>query len=66
MVQSTSPWVDARFAGSPSAVAEHLEHFRQADLDYVLCLFESEDLHDLLRQMRVFAEQVIPQFAGAG
>jgi alkanesulfonate monooxygenase SsuD/methylene tetrahydromethanopterin reductase-like flavin-dependent oxidoreductase (luciferase family) len=66
VVQSTSPWVDARFAGSPDAVVEHLERYREAGLEYALCLFESEDLDDLLREMRVFAEQVIPQFANAG
>jgi probable F420-dependent oxidoreductase len=66
VVQSTSPWVDARFAGSPDEIAQHLEQYRRAGLEYALCLFESEDLDDLLRQMRLFAEQVIPQFADAG
>ena len=44
-------------------MAEHLERYRQAGLEYALCLFESEDLDDLLRQMRIFAEQVAPRFA---
>jgi probable F420-dependent oxidoreductase len=66
VVQSTTPWMDARFAGSPDAIAQHLEEYRQAGLDYALCAFESEDLDDLLRQMRIFAEQVAPQFADAG
>ena len=66
IVQSTSPWVDGRFAGSPDAIAQHLEHYRQAGLEYALCAFESEDLDDLLRQMRIFAEQIAPRFADAG
>jgi probable F420-dependent oxidoreductase len=65
-VRSTSPWVDTRFAGSPDAIAQHLEQYRRAGLEYALCLFESEDLDDLLRQMRVFAEQVAPRFVEAG
>ena len=43
--------------GDPDAVAEHLERYRQAGLEYALCAFESEDLDDLLRQMRLFAER---------
>jgi probable F420-dependent oxidoreductase len=63
VVPSTSPWVEGRFAGSADAVAEHLERYRQAGLEYALCTFESEDLDDLLRQMRIFAEHVVPRFA---
>jgi probable F420-dependent oxidoreductase len=65
-VQSTSPWVTPRFAGSADAIAQHLEQYRRAGLEYALCSFESEDPDDLLRQMRIFAEQVAPQFAVAG
>ncbi len=65
-VHSTSPWVDTRFAGSPDAVAQHLEQYQQAGLEYALCQFESEDVDDLLRQMRLFAERVAPQLAAAG
>jgi probable F420-dependent oxidoreductase len=64
-VRSTTPMFRS-FAGSPDAVAEHLEGYRRAGLEYALCLFESEDLDDLLRQMRLFAERVAPQFADAG
>ncbi len=66
VVQSTSPWVEPRFAGSPDDIAQHLEQYRQAGLEYALCLFESENLDDLLRQMRLFAEQVAPRFVEAG
>jgi probable F420-dependent oxidoreductase len=65
-VRSTTPWMPASIAGSPDAVAERLARYRQAGLEYALCLFECEDLHDLLRQLRIFAEQVAPLFAEAG
>jgi len=65
VARSTTPWMPERFAGSPDAVAQHLHEYRRAGLDYALCMFESEGLDDLLRQMRIFAEQVAPQFAGA-
>ena len=64
-VRSTSPWVDARFTGNPDAIARHLEQYRRVGLEYALCLFESEDLNDLLRQMRIFAEHVAPRLATA-
>jgi probable F420-dependent oxidoreductase len=65
-VRSKTPGMPESFAGSPDAVAELLDQYRQAGLEYALCLFESEDLDDLLRQMRLFAEQVAPQFADSG
>jgi probable F420-dependent oxidoreductase len=65
-VRSTTPWMPESSAGSPDSVAQHLERYRQAGLEYALCAFESEDLDDLLRQMRLFAEQVAPQFKEAG
>jgi probable F420-dependent oxidoreductase len=63
VVRSTTPWMPTPFAGSPDIIAQQLEHYQQAGLAYALCLFESEDLDDLLRQMRIFAEQVAPRFA---
>jgi probable F420-dependent oxidoreductase len=66
VVQSTSPWMDARFAGNPDVIAQYLEEYGKAGLEYALCAFESENLDDLLRQMRIFSEQVAPQFADAG
>jgi len=65
-VRSTTPWLPESFAGSPDAVAEHLEAYRRASLEYGICAFESEDLDDLLRQMRIFAEHVAPEFAAFG
>ncbi len=46
--------------------AQHLEQYRRLGLEYALCLVESEDLEDLLRQMRHFAELSAPQFADTG
>lgn len=66
VVRSTTPWMPKSFAGSGDAVARHLEVYERAGLEYALCVFESEDLDDLLRQLRVFAEQVAPRFADAG
>lgn len=62
-VRSTAPWVEGRFAGNKDAIAQYLDAYRQAGLEYALVGFESEDLNDLLRQMRLFAEEVMPQFA---
>jgi hypothetical protein len=42
-----------------------LEQYPLAGLEYALCAFESEGVDDLLRQMRIFAEQIAPQFAEA-
>jgi hypothetical protein len=65
IVRSTSPWMEGRFAGSVDAVAEHLERYRRVGQEYALCAFESEDVEHLLRQMRVLAEKLIPQFTEA-
>lgn len=65
-VRSTTPWMPKSFAGSADAIAQHVEAYRRAGLEYALCGFESEDLDDLLRQLRVFAEQVAPRFPDAG
>jgi alkanesulfonate monooxygenase SsuD/methylene tetrahydromethanopterin reductase-like flavin-dependent oxidoreductase (luciferase family) len=66
IVQSTSPWVEGWFAGNADAMAEHLERYRQAGLEYALCAFQSEGLDDLLLQLRLFANRVAPQFTDAG
>lgn len=65
-VRSTTPWVPERVAGSPDTIVQHLERYRRAGLEYALCLFESENLNDLLRQLRLFAESVAPRFADEG
>lgn len=62
-VRSTTPWAPVSFAGSADAVAQRLEAYRKVGLECAVCGFESENLDDLLRQMRVFAEEVVPRFA---
>jgi hypothetical protein len=52
-------------AGSPDTIVQYLDQYRQVGLEYVICAFESEGVDDLLRQMRIFAEEVAPQFAEA-
>ena len=44
------------------ATAE-LDRYRQAGLDYLICDFVADGLDDLLRQMRVMAEQIMPALA---
>lgn len=58
-----SSWSQIIFTGSPEAIVQFLDQYRQAGLEYVICSFESEGVDDLLRQMRIFAEQIAPQFA---
>ncbi|MDQ3702585.1 MAG: TIGR03619 family F420-dependent LLM class oxidoreductase [Chloroflexota bacterium] len=65
-VLTTYPQQRPGVAGSPDAVAQYLEAFQQAGMEYALCAFASEGVDDLLRQLRVFAEEVAPRFAGAG
>jgi hypothetical protein len=65
-VQTKNPGLRLHLAGSPDEIVQGIEPYRQAGLDYAICLFESEDVDDYLRQIRVFAEQVVPQFAKAG
>ena len=65
-VPTTYPQLRPSVAGSPDAVAQHLEPFRQAGMEYAVCGFASEGVDDLLRQLRVFAEEVAPRFVDAG
>jgi probable F420-dependent oxidoreductase len=52
----------AHIAGSPETIAQVLNEYRQAGLEYLICLFEANTVEDLLHQMQVFAEQIAPQF----
>ena len=51
-------------SGTPDAIVEQLGPYRQAGLDYVVCIFSADSVDNILHQMQVFAEQVMPQFAG--
>ena len=64
-IQTKSAWAALHLAGSPAAIAQGIEQYQQAGLECLLCGFESESVDDLLRQMRIFAEQVAPHFAKA-
>jgi probable F420-dependent oxidoreductase len=50
--------------GTPAHVAAVLRQYQTAGLAYLICGFEADSLADYLRQVRVFAEQVIPQLGG--
>jgi probable F420-dependent oxidoreductase len=50
----------AHVAGSAEEVAQTLARYEQAGLEYLICDFVADDVEDLLRQMRVMAEQIIP------
>jgi probable F420-dependent oxidoreductase len=63
-VTTQSDWQVLNIAGSAEEVARYLEPFVVAGLEVALCAFESEGVDDLLRQMRVFAEEVAPRLAG--
>jgi hypothetical protein len=62
VANTNSQWAHISINGSPAEVAASFEQFRQAGLEYAICLFESEDLDDYLRQIQVFAEEIAPQF----
>ena len=52
-------------SGTPDAIVEQLEPYRQAGLDYVVCGFSADSVDNMLHQMQLFAEQVMPHFADA-
>jgi probable F420-dependent oxidoreductase len=54
---------DAHLAGSVDAVTAELDRYHQAGLDYLICDFVANGVDDLLRQMRVMAEQIMPVLA---
>jgi probable F420-dependent oxidoreductase len=53
------------FPGTPEMIVEQLTPYRQAGLEYVLCGFAADSVDNMLHQMQVFAEQVMPHFADA-
>ena len=52
-------------SGTPDAIVEQLEPYRQAGCEYVVCIFLADSMDNMLHQMQLFAEQVMPQFADA-
>jgi probable F420-dependent oxidoreductase len=57
--------VSRGIAGTPETIVERLEAYRQAGLEYVVCVFAGNRVDNMVQQMQVFAEQVMPQFVGA-
>lgn len=47
--------------GTPAQVAEVLRQYQAAGLDYLIVGLEADGVADYLRQIRLFAEQVMPQ-----
>jgi hypothetical protein len=54
---------EAHIAGSVDEVTAVLQRYRQAGLAYLICDFVADGVDDLLRQMRVMAEQIMPALA---
>jgi probable F420-dependent oxidoreductase len=50
--------------GTPETIVERLEAYRLAGLEYMVCVFAGEPA-GMVQQMQVFADRVMPQFAGA-
>ncbi len=55
---------NAHLAGRAEMIASALERYRQAGLEYLICDFVAESVDDLVRQMHVMAEDIIPQLTG--
>jgi probable F420-dependent oxidoreductase len=51
----------AHLVGPAEIIASAVERYRQAGLEYLICDFVAESVEDLVRQMRVMAEEIIPQ-----
>jgi probable F420-dependent oxidoreductase len=51
---------DAHVAGSVETVTAVLKEYRRAGLEYLICDFVADDVDDLVRQMRLMAEQIAP------
>jgi probable F420-dependent oxidoreductase len=49
--------------GYPEKIIQVLQEYQQAGLEYVICIFYADRVADLIEQMQVFAEQVVPQFS---
>lgn len=54
--------VSKGITGAPETIVERLEAYRQAGLEYAVCVFAGNRVENMVQQMQVFAEQVMPQF----
>ena len=55
------PDTDAHITGDIDAVTQTIEAYRQAGLDYLICDFIAHEVNDLLRQMELMAEHIVPR-----
>jgi hypothetical protein len=51
---------NVHLAGASEEITAALDAYRQSGLEYLICLFEADQLSDLLHQMQLFAETVVP------
>jgi probable F420-dependent oxidoreductase len=54
----------AQVAGSVEEMIATLQAYNQAGLEHLIATFKAQEMADLSRQMRVFAEEVMPTFVG--
>ena len=54
---------EAKIAGYPDQIIRQLKAYEEIGLEYLLCIFHVDKIHDQLEQMRLFAEQVMPHFS---
>ena len=50
-------------AGSAQEITATLRAYEEAGLEHLICSFVADDLDDLLRQMRILSQEVMPHFA---
>jgi probable F420-dependent oxidoreductase len=55
--------LSAHLEGHPDTIVSALEQYQQSGLEYLICDFVAESVEDLLRQMHVMAEEIIPQLS---
>lgn len=54
---------EATIAGYSDQIVEQIRAYQEIGLEHLLCIFYADKLNDQLKQMRLFAEQVMPYFA---
>ena len=54
----------AQIAGGVDEVTQLLGQYQAAGLEYLICDFVADDLNDLLRQMELMEQQIVPQLSG--
>ncbi|WP_165555586.1 LLM class flavin-dependent oxidoreductase [Kribbella pittospori] len=62
-VAGPDPYLDGNLVGTPDQVCAQLEAFAEAGLDHFSASFVGNTVDELLDQLQVFADQVLPAFA---